>query len=207
MGSRFRNPSLAAERHAAIVVRNKRIRLDPERRLVLGDGFGAPADGAENIAEIVARAGTVRTQRDRALRMGERFRQAIGTLQQRGKMNVSIDKVGTQCDGTAIMLLGVRLAADQFEHRSQIEMCNRRSWRAFQDPLELRQCFIDAPKRPQSPSEIVTSFEIAGVKRHCPLEAGYCIRKQSVGRENYTSVVVRLGEIRIEQYGPANQGR
>src|ERR1700686_2941055 len=109
--------------------------------------------------------------------MGERFRQAIGTLQQRGKMNVSIDKVGTQCDGTAIMLLGVRLAADQFEHRSQIEMCNRRSWRAFQDQLELRQCFIEASKRAQSPSEIVAGLVISRIKRHRPFKAGYCIRK------------------------------
>src|SRR3989442_14664940 len=84
-------------------------------------------------------------------------------------------------------------------------MRNSRIRRDFQDQLELHQRIIEAPKPPQSPSEIVTSFEIAGVKRHCPLEAGYCIRKQSVGCEDHAAVIVRLGEIRIEHNGPTDK--
>src|ERR1700730_15700206 len=69
MGSRLRDPGLAAERYAAIVMSHERARIDSERRLVLRDRLVAPSKRAENIAKIVAYAGTVPTQRDRALRM------------------------------------------------------------------------------------------------------------------------------------------
>ena len=93
MGSRFRNPCLAAQRYAAIVMRHEGIRIDPESGLVLRDRIAVPAKVAQNIAQVVARAGTVRTQRDRAFGMSERFRQAIHILKQGGKMDVSIDKI------------------------------------------------------------------------------------------------------------------
>src|SRR6202163_2233174 len=109
MGSRFRDPGLAAERYAAIVMRHERARIDPERRLVLRDRLVAPSKRAENIAKIVAYAGTVRTQRDRAFRMRQRFRQTVRILKQGSQMDVAIDKIGAQRDRTAIMLLGVRM--------------------------------------------------------------------------------------------------
>ena len=120
---------------------------------------------------------------------------------------MGIDEIGAQRNGAAIMLLGVRLSAGQFEHRGQIEMRDRRIRRAFQDQFELHQRFIEASQRPQSPPEIVASLDISGIERHRPFEAGQCIRKQSVGRENHAPVVVRLGEIRIERHGPADKRR
>src|SRR5260370_38437730 len=98
--------------------------------------------------------------------MGERFRQAIGTLQQQSKMNVSIDKAGTQCDGTVIVLLGVRLAADQSEHRGRIEIRTGGSWRALQHQFEPRQRFLEALERPESPAEILTALEESRRTRH-----------------------------------------
>src|SRR5216683_38939 len=163
----FRNPCFTAERYATVVMSHERVRLDPERRLVLCDRIVAAAQGPQNIAEIVARAGAVRTQRDRTLRMGERFRQPIRILKQGGKMDVSIDKVRVQRDGTPVMLLGARILTGQFEHRGQIKMRNRRIWRSLQDQFKLFHRFIEAPERPESPSEIIESLVIPGVKRHC----------------------------------------
>jgi hypothetical protein len=96
MRSRFRDPCLAAQRYAAVVMSHEGVGIDPQRQLVLGHGVLTPAHAPEDIAEIVVRAGIVRTQRDGAVRMRERLGQAIYTLQQSGQMNVCIDKVGAQ---------------------------------------------------------------------------------------------------------------
>ena len=86
-------------------------------------------------------------------------------------------------------------------------MRSRRIRCAFQDQFKLPHRFIETPERPQSPSEIVAGLVIPGIQRHRPFKAGHCIRKQSVGCENNASVVVRLGEIRIERHGPPDKRR
>ena len=60
-------------------------------------------------------------------------------------MDVSIDKIGAQRNGAPIVRLSARLLAGQFQHRGQIEMPNRRTWRAFQDQFKLRHRFVEAP--------------------------------------------------------------
>ena len=94
MGARLRDIGLAAQRHAAIIMRHEEVGIDPERRLVLRDRLLAPAKRAQDIAEIVAPAGAVRPQRDRAFRLGERFGQPIHLLKQRSEMEVRIDEIG-----------------------------------------------------------------------------------------------------------------
>ena len=48
--------------------------------------------------------------------MSERFVHAIHSLKQGGKVYVSIDEIGAQCDGTPIMLLRLQILAGQLKH-------------------------------------------------------------------------------------------
>ncbi len=53
--------------------------------------------------------------------MSERFRQAVAVLKQGGEMDMRIDEIGTQRDCAPIMLLGVRLAAGQFDTEARLK--------------------------------------------------------------------------------------
>src|ERR1700730_12116916 len=134
--------------------------------------------------------------------MRERFRLAIGVLQQGREMDVSIEKIGTQRNRAPKIAFSVRLLAGQYQRRGQIEMSKRRIWRTLQDQIKLLHRFVETPQRPQSSAEVGTGFRITGIESYCPFEAGQCIRKCALGRENHAMVVVCFGEIRIEHYGP-----
>ncbi|GAC1332240.1 MAG: hypothetical protein NVSMB20_03400 [Bradyrhizobium sp.] len=188
-------------------MRHDEVRIGPQRRFVLCNGVVAPAKAAEHVAEIVAGAGTVGTQCDRALRMGQRFGQPVHILKQRGQMQVPVDKIGALRNGASVVALGLRLSARPFQRRGQIEMRDRGVGSAFHDLLKLHQRLVEASQRAQSAPEIVARLGIAGVKRHGPLEAGYRVRKRSIGCEDHAPVVVGLGETRIERHRPADKRR